>query len=157
MIEPVERPSAVVDINDLPCRSVELQPAKKLRIGSLARTSDVTADPGVRREFLVIAEALELSATAQLRNAASIGGNLMLRPRCLYFRNVSANCNRRTSGSGCAAVHGLNRAHAILGYLFHSAATRATDGATSLSDNGFKVELMKRAVERQLVSVAAMP
>ena len=75
---------------------------RALRIGSLVRMADLAADQRVRRQFPVISEALELSASAQLRNMASIGGNLMQRPRCLYFRDVSANCNRRTPGTGCA-------------------------------------------------------
>jgi xanthine dehydrogenase YagS FAD-binding subunit len=94
--------------------------------------SELAADPDVRREFPVIAQALELSASAQLRNMASIGGNLMQRPRCLYFRDVSANCNRRTPGSGCAAVNGLNRGHAILGTSEQCVATHPSDLAVAL-------------------------
>ena len=73
--------------------------------------SELAAHPGVRQQFPVIAQALELSASAQLRNMASIGGNLMQRPRCLYFRDVNAACNRRTPGAGCAAIGGRNRTH----------------------------------------------
>src|SRR6202011_2059395 len=87
MRETVERPAAVVDINGLPYRSIERQ-SSKLRIGSLVRMSELAANLDVRREFPVIAQALESSASAQLRNMASIGGNLMQRPRCLYFRDV---------------------------------------------------------------------
>ena len=99
MRQTVERPSAVVDINALPYRSIDLQPSR-LRVGSLVRMADLAANPEVRREFPVIAQALELSASAQLRNMATIGGNLMQRPRCPYFRDVSASCNRRSPGSG---------------------------------------------------------
>ena len=131
MRETVERPTAVVDINGLPYRSIDLQ-ASRLRIGSLVRMSALAAHPDVRREFPVIAQALELSASAQLRNMASIGGNLMQRPRCLYFRDVSASCNRRTPGSGCAAVNGLNRGHAILGASEQCVATHPSDLAVAL-------------------------
>ena len=131
MRETVERPASVVDINALPYRSIELQPSR-LRIGSLVRMSSLAAHPDVRREFPVIVEALELSASAQLRNMASIGGNLMQRPRCLYFRDVSANCNRRTPGAGCAAVNGLNRGHAILGASDQCVATHPSDLAVAL-------------------------
>jgi xanthine dehydrogenase YagS FAD-binding subunit len=131
MRETVERPAAVVDINALPYRSIELQPSR-LRIGSLVRMSALAAHPDVRREFPVIVEALELSASAQLRNMASIGGNLMQRPRCLYFRDVSANCNRRTPGAGCAAINGLNRGHAILGASDQCVATHPSDLAVAL-------------------------
>jgi xanthine dehydrogenase YagS FAD-binding subunit len=127
----VERPGSVVDINALPYRSVDLD-ARALRIGSLVRMADLAADQRVRRQFPVISEALELSASAQLRNMASIGGNLMQRPRCLYFRDVSANCNRRTPGSGCAAMAGLNRNHAILGTSDQCVATHPSDLAVAL-------------------------
>src|SRR6202008_1025866 len=103
-----------VDINALPYRDIDLQ-TSLLRIGALARMSEVAAHPGVRRQLPMIAQALEASASAQLRTRAPIGGNLMQRPRCLYFRDVSAACNRRTPGAGCAAIGGRNRQHAILG------------------------------------------
>ena len=131
MRETVERPTAVVDINALPYGSIDLQPAK-LRIGSLVRMSQLAAHPGVRRQVPVIAQALELSASAQLRNMASIGGNLMQRPRCLYFRDVSAPCNRRAPGAGCAAMGGHNRAHAILGTSDQCVATHPSDLAVAL-------------------------
>lgn len=131
MRETVERPDALVDINALPYRDIDLQPSK-LRIGSLVRMSDLAAHPGVRRQFPVIAQALELSASAQLRNMASIGGNLMQRPRCLYFRDVSAACNRRTPGAGCAAIGGRNRTHAILGTSDACVATHPSDLAVAL-------------------------
>lgn len=131
MRETVERPAAVVDINGLPYRSIDLQ-SSKLRIGSLVRMSDLAANLDVRREFPVIAQALESSASAQLRNMASIGGNLMQRPRCLYFRDVTASCNRRTPGSGCAAANGLNRGHAILGTSEQCVAAHPSDLAVAL-------------------------
>jgi xanthine dehydrogenase YagS FAD-binding subunit len=131
MRETVERPSAVVDINALPYRDIDLQPSK-LRVGALVRMSDLAAHPGVRQQFPVIAQALELSASAQIRNMASIGGNLMQRPRCLYFRDVSAACNRRAPGSGCAAIGGRNRTHAILGTSDSCVATHPSDLAVAL-------------------------
>jgi xanthine dehydrogenase YagS FAD-binding subunit len=127
----VERPGAIVDINALPYRDVDLD-GRALRIGSLVRMADLAADDRVRRQFPVIAQALELSASAQLRNMASIGGNLMQRPRCLYFRDVSANCNRRAPGTGCSALAGLNRTHAILGTSDQCVATHPSDLAVAL-------------------------
>ncbi len=132
MRETVVRPAALVDINALPYRSIELR-SSTLRIGSLARMSDVAAHPDVRREFPVIAQALELSASAQVRNMASIGGNLLQRPRCLYFRDVSAGCNRRVPGTGCSAIGGLNRGHAILGASPQCVATHPSDLAVALT------------------------
>jgi xanthine dehydrogenase YagS FAD-binding subunit len=131
MRETVERPTKIVDINGLPYRFIDLQPST-LRIGSLVRMSELAAHRGVRDQFPVIAEALELSASAQLRNMASVGGNLMQRPRCLYFRDVSADCNRREPGSGCSAMAGLNRGHAILGASEHCVATHPSDLAVAL-------------------------
>jgi len=128
----VERPGAVVDVNALPYRNVDLDD-RTLRIGSLVRMADLAADDRVRRQFPVISQALELSASAQLRNMASIGGNLMQRPRCLYFRDVTANCNRRTPGAGCAATAGLNRNHAILGTSDQCVATHPSDLAVALA------------------------
>ncbi|MBV8967408.1 MAG: xanthine dehydrogenase family protein subunit M [Mycobacteriaceae bacterium] len=131
MRETVERPEVVVDINALPYTSIELGPTN-VRIGSLVRMSDLAAHPGVRQQVPLIAQALELSASAQLRNMASIGGNLMQRPRCLYFRDVSASCNRRDPGSGCAAIGGRNRTHAILGTSEQCIATHPSDLAVAL-------------------------
>jgi xanthine dehydrogenase YagS FAD-binding subunit len=131
MRETVERPGAVVDINALPYRDISYQ-GDRLRIGSLVRMSELADHPAVRQQFPVIAQALELSSSAQLRNMASIGGNLMQRPRCLYFRDVSAACNRRNPGSGCAAIGGLNRMHAILGASDQCVATHPSDLAVAL-------------------------
>jgi len=132
MRETVERPSSVVDINALPYRDIDLSPTQ-LRIGSLVRMSELAAHPGVRQAFPVIVQALELSASAQLRNMASIGGNLMQRPRCLYFRDGSAACNRRTPGAGCAAIEGRNRTHAIFGTSDSCVATHPSDLAVALT------------------------
>jgi xanthine dehydrogenase YagS FAD-binding subunit len=132
MRETVERPAAVVDINALPYRNIDLGPAT-LRIGALVRMTELATHPGVRAQFPVIAQALELSASPQIRNMASIGGNLMQRPRCLYFRDVSAACNRRAAGSGCAAIGGRNRTHAILGTSDACVATHPSDLAVALT------------------------
>jgi xanthine dehydrogenase YagS FAD-binding subunit len=131
MRETVERPESVVDINGLPYRAIDLN-STRLRVGSLVRMSELAAHPGVRQQFPVISQALELSASAQLRNMASIGGNLMQRPRCLYFRDVSAACNRRDPGSGCAAIDGYNRTLAILGTSDQCVATHPSDLAVAL-------------------------
>jgi xanthine dehydrogenase YagS FAD-binding subunit len=131
MRETVERPTAVVDINALPYRQIELD-GTALRVGALVRMTELATHVDVRHEFPVVAQALELSASPQLRNMASIGGNLMQRPRCLYFRDVSAACNRRTPGSGCAAINGVNRTHAILGGSAQCVATHPSDLAVAL-------------------------
>ncbi len=132
MRETVERPESVVDINALPYRDIDLN-STRLRVGSLVRMTDLAAHPGVRQAFPMISQALELSASAQLRNMASIGGNLMQRPRCLYFRDVSAACNRRNPGSGCSAIDGYNRTMAILGASDQCVATHPSDLAVALT------------------------
>src|SRR5690348_9925552 len=110
-------PEHLLDINGLPGMSaIEVLPDGGLRIGALARMSDVAANVEVRRRFPVIAESLLFAASGQLRNMASMGGNIMQRTRCAYFRDEDdLPCNKRKPGSGCAARYGLNRLHAIFG------------------------------------------
>jgi len=131
MRETVERPPTVIDINALPYRDIDINP-QRLRFGALVRMTDLATDPRVRTQFPVISEALELSASAQLRNMATIGGNIMQRPRCLYFRDVTAACNRREPGSGCPAIGGENRTHAVLGTSAECVATHPSDLSVAL-------------------------
>lgn len=131
MRETVERPDSLVDINALPYTSIDVQPGK-ISVGSLVRMSELAAHPVVREQVPMLSQSLELSASPQLRNMASIGGNLLQRTRCPYFRDVSAACNRRAPGSGCAALEGSNRGHAILGTSRHCVATHPSDLAVAL-------------------------
>jgi xanthine dehydrogenase YagS FAD-binding subunit len=128
-------PAQLVDINSIPgLARIQLMPDSSLRIGALARMSDVAADLDVRRHFPVISEALLLSASGQLRNMASIGGNLMQRTRCAYFRDSDgASCNKRQPGSGSSALHGHNRDHAIFGWSESCVATHPSDLAVALA------------------------
>jgi xanthine dehydrogenase YagS FAD-binding subunit len=128
----VLRPGLLVDINDLPLTGIEDLPGGGLRIGALARMSDVARTPGVRERFPVISQALLLGASAQLRNMASMGGNLCQRVRCSYFRDPASPCNKRDPGSGCAALEGFNRGHAILGTSDKCIATHPSDVAVAL-------------------------
>jgi xanthine dehydrogenase YagS FAD-binding subunit len=128
----VLRPGLLVDINDLPLNRVEDLPGGGLRIGALARMSDVAQAPGVVQRFPVISQALLLGASAQLRNMASMGGNLCQRVRCSYFRDATSPCNKRDPGSGCAALDGFNRGHAILGTSNTCIATHPSDVAVAL-------------------------
>ncbi|MBV8221523.1 MAG: FAD binding domain-containing protein [Solirubrobacterales bacterium] len=123
--------STLIDIDWLPLRSIDFD-GKGLRVGALTRMSDVAADPMVRSHYRFVAESLELSASAQLRNMASIGGNLLQRTRCPYFRDRDFKCNKRVPGSGCAAREGENRRHAILGGSEACVATHASDLAVAL-------------------------
>jgi xanthine dehydrogenase YagS FAD-binding subunit len=128
-------PERLLDINGLPDMArIEALPDRGLRIGALARMSDVAADVEVRGRFPVIAEALLFSASGQLRNMASIGGNIMQRTRCAYFRDEDGPpCNKRRPGSGCSARHGLNRNHAILGWSDDCVATNPSDVAVAFA------------------------
>ncbi|GAB2559651.1 FAD binding domain-containing protein [Nocardia heshunensis] len=123
----VEQPEALVDITALPLRGIAFTGEGSLRIGALATMADTAAHPDVRDRFPVVAQALERSASAQLRHMATIGGNILQRTRCAYFRDVSASCNKRVPGTGCSAVDGINRGHAILGTSEHCIATHASD------------------------------
>jgi xanthine dehydrogenase YagS FAD-binding subunit len=131
MREEVERPERLIDINALPLGGIHVDGAD-LVIGALARMADVAAAPDVLRLQPLIAESLIEGASPQLRNMASIGGNLLQRVRCPYFRMLDASCNKRTPGSGCAAIDGLNAGHAILGTSDHCFATHPSDLAVAL-------------------------
>ncbi|MEU1932898.1 xanthine dehydrogenase family protein subunit M [Streptomyces coeruleorubidus] len=133
MRETVERPETLVDISALPLREVTVTERGGLRIGALVRMAEAAAHAKVRTIYPVISEALELSASAQLRNMATIGGNIMQRTRCTYFRDVTAACNKREPGSGCAALHGFNRTHAILGTSDSCVATHPSDVAVAFA------------------------
>lgn len=129
----VLRPELLVDINDLPLDDVADLPDGGLSIGALARMSDVARAAGVLARFPVISQALLLGASAQLRNMASMGGNLCQRVRCGYFRDTTWPCNKRDPGSGCAALDGFHRGHAILGTSDKCIATHPSDVAVALA------------------------
>jgi xanthine dehydrogenase YagS FAD-binding subunit len=135
MKDRVTLPERLLDINGLPNMArIEALPEGGVRIGALARMSDVAADTQVRRRFPVVAEALLFAASGQLRNMASIGGNIMQRTRCAYFRDeIGSRCNKRNPGAGCAALHGLNRNHAIFGWSESCVATHPSDLAVALA------------------------
>jgi xanthine dehydrogenase YagS FAD-binding subunit len=124
-------PPAVIDISRLPLDAIELRDGE-IAIGALARMADVADHPAIRTETPVLAEALLASASPQLRNAATVGGNLLQRTRCSVFRTGGFACNKREPGTGCAALGGDDRRHAIFGASEHCAATHASDLAVAL-------------------------
>jgi xanthine dehydrogenase YagS FAD-binding subunit len=128
-------PERLLDINHLPgLARIEARADGGLHIGALAHMSDVAADMAVRRRFPVIAESLLFAASGQLRNMATIGGNVMQRTRCAYFRDEDdLPCNKRRPGSGCSARHGRNRNHAIFGWSESCVATHPSDLAVALA------------------------
>jgi xanthine dehydrogenase YagS FAD-binding subunit len=150
MREGVERPGILVDISDLPLDEVRATERGGLRIGALVTMTQAAADPKVRTLFPVISQALELSASAQLRNMATIGGNIMQRTRCTYFRDITAACNKRDPGSGCAARDGFNRSHAILGTSQACVATHPSDVAVAFAALDAGVHLLGPDGERRL-------
>jgi len=129
----VERPTKVVDITALPLRQVEGTPGGGLRIGALVRNSDLAYHPLVAQRYPVLASALMAGASQQLRNMASTGGNLLQRTRCHYFYDTTMPCNKREGGSGCAAIDGHNRMHAILGASDACIATHPSDMCVALA------------------------
>jgi len=145
-------PHRLLDINKLPGMArIEALPDGGLRVGALARMSDVAADPEVRRRFPAIAEALLFSASGQLRNMASMGGNIMQRTRCAYFRDEDdLPCNKRRPGSGCSALHGLNRNHAIFGWSDACVGTNSSDLAVALAALDARVVVRGPAGERTI-------
>ena len=145
-------PERLLDINGLPhMAEIQALPDGGLRIGALARMSDVAANMEVRRQFPVIAEALLFAASGQLRNMASIGGNIIQRTRCAYFRDeTDGRCNKRNPGSGCAALHGLNRNHAIFGWSQSCVATNPSDLAVALVAMDAIVIVRGQAGERRI-------
>jgi xanthine dehydrogenase YagS FAD-binding subunit len=138
----IEQPSHLVDISRLPLAGIEELADGGLRIGAQALNSDVAADARVRTRYPVLSEALVAGASGQLRNKASIGGNLLQRTRCPYFYDTAAGCNKRVPGSGCSAIGGFNRIHAILGASDACIATHPSDMAVPLTALEAQIELL---------------
>jgi xanthine dehydrogenase YagS FAD-binding subunit len=128
----VETPGKLVDISRLALDGVEEIDGGGVRIGALVPNSDLAAHPLIRARYPMLSRALLAGASAQLRNKASTGGNLLQRTRCYYFYETAAACNKREPGSGCAAIHGFNRIHAVLGASESCIATHPSDMAVAL-------------------------
>jgi xanthine dehydrogenase YagS FAD-binding subunit len=148
----VMRPTTVIDINPLASAWSAIDLANgNLRLGATARMSDVAENADIQKNYPVIAETLKLAASPQLRNMATLGGNVLQRTRCSYFRDVSyAHCNKRNPGSGCAAIEGFNRSHAVLGTSEQCIATYPGDFAQALIALNASVEIVSRSGTRSL-------
>ena len=133
MKEDVERPTRLIDISRLPLKTVEETAEGGLRIGALVPNSDLAYHPLVAQRYPILASAILAGASAQLRNMASTGGNILQRTRCYYFYDIATPCNKRTPGSGCSAVAGLNRMHAILGTSEACIAVHPSDMCVALA------------------------
>jgi len=150
----VETPSALIDINRLPLDKIEDTSDGGLRVGALVRNSDLAADARVRQRYGVLSRALLAGASAQLRNKATTGGNLLQRTRCYYFYDITKLCNKRSPGSGCAALAGFNRIHAILGASDQCIATHPSDMAVAMRALDAKVETVNREGEARVIPIA---
>lgn len=129
----VERPALLVDVRELPLDRIEVTDDGGLRIGATVTNSDLAAHPEVRRRYPALAQAVLAGASGQLRNMATVGGNLLQRTRCAYFTDVAKPCNKRAPGSGCPAIEGEHHNHAILGASEHCVATHPSDMGVALA------------------------
>lgn len=129
----VEQPRKLVNITSLNLEEITELPDGGIRIGALVRNSDLAYHPLIKRRYTVLSEALLSGASAQLRNMATVGGNLMQRTRCPYFYDTASPCNKREPGTGCSAINGYNRSHAILGGSAHCIATHPSDMCVALT------------------------
>lgn len=128
----VETPSRLIDINPLPLTKIELTD-NGVRIGAMVRNSDLAYHQAIRERYPVLSEALLAGATPQIRNMATVGGNLLQRTRCPYFRDITWSCNKRQPGAGCSALDGFNRSHAILGTSDKCIATHPSDMCVAMT------------------------
>jgi xanthine dehydrogenase YagS FAD-binding subunit len=129
----VAKPARVVDINRLPLRAIEETEDGGLKIGALVSNSDLAWEPRIVKRYPLLASAILAGASAQLRNAATTGGNMLQRTRCYYFYDPATPCNKRQPGSGCSAINGINRIHAILGTSEQCIAVHPSDMCVALS------------------------
>jgi xanthine dehydrogenase YagS FAD-binding subunit len=146
----VATPGALVDINTLPLTGIEVLRDGSIRIGALVRNSDLAHHPDIQTACPVLSQALLAGASGQLRNMATVGGNLLQRTRCYYFRDPIYPCNKRTPGAGCAAMDGFHRIHAVLGVSDRCIATHPSDMAVALVALDADVHIRGKAGERHV-------
>jgi xanthine dehydrogenase YagS FAD-binding subunit len=146
----VERPARLIDISRLPLKTVEDTASGGLRIGALVPNTDLAYHPAIEQRYPMLASAILAGASQQLRNMASTGGNLLQRTRCHYFYDVATPCNKREPGSGCSAINGINRMHAILGTSEACIATHPSDMCVALAALEATVHVAGPAGERAI-------
>jgi xanthine dehydrogenase YagS FAD-binding subunit len=146
----VASPDLLVDVSRLPFDRVEQLPGGGVRIGAAVRNTDLAADPVIRARYPVLSQALLAGASGQLRNLATAGGNLLQRTRCVYFQDVTTPCNKRAPGTGCSAIGGYTRDHAILGASEHCVATHPSDMAVAMAMLGASVIVLGLNGERRI-------
>ena len=146
----VAHPELLVDVTRLPFSRIEPLPDGRIRVGAGVRNSDVAVDRTIRERYPVLSQALLAGASGQLRNLATTGGNLLQRTRCAYFQDVTTPCNKRNPGTGCSALEGHNRDHAILGASEHCVAVHPSDMAVALAALEATVVVLGRQGERRI-------
>ncbi|HET8728500.1 MAG TPA: xanthine dehydrogenase family protein subunit M [Alphaproteobacteria bacterium] len=146
----VASPDLLVDVSRLPLDRIEQLPGGGVRIGAAVRNSDLAADPMIRAGYPVLSRALLAGASGQLRNLATTGGNLLQRTRCVYFQDVTTPCNKRQPGTGCSAIDGYTRYHAILGASEHCVAVHPSDMAVAMVALEAAVVVLGRDGERSI-------
>src|SRR5678815_2246647 len=139
----IETPTHLIDVNGLPLDKIETVPEGGLRIGALVRNTDLAADPRVRRDYGLLSRALLAGASGQLRNRATTAGNLLQRTRCPYFYDTNQPCNKRQPGSGCSAIGGFSRQHAVVGVSNACIATHPSDMAVAMRALDASVETVQ--------------
>ncbi len=150
----IETPSHLIDVNDLALDRIEPLPSGGLRIGALVRNSDLAADARVRRDYGVLTRALVAGASGQLRNQATTAGNLLQRTRCPYFYDTNVPCNKRKPGSGCSAIGGFTRLHAIVGHSDACIATHPSDMAVAMRVLDAQVETVAPGGATRVIPIA---
>ncbi|MCA1854910.1 xanthine dehydrogenase family protein subunit M [Massilia oculi] len=150
----IETPSHLIDVNDLALDRIEPLPSGGLRIGALVRNSDLAADLRVRRDYGVLTRALVAGASGQLRNQATTAGNLLQRTRCPYFYDTNVPCNKRKPGSGCSAIGGFTRLHAVVGQSEACIATHPSDMAVAMCVLDAQVETVAPGGATRVIPIA---
>jgi len=150
----IEAPAHLVDVNALALDKIEATPEGGLRIGALVRNTTLAADERVRRDYGVLSRALLAGASAQLRNKATTAGNLLQRTRCPYFYDIDQPCNKRQPGSGCSAIGGYTRQHAVLGASQACIATHPSDMAVAMRALDATVETVKPDGQKRVIPIA---
>jgi xanthine dehydrogenase YagS FAD-binding subunit len=151
----IETPAHLIDVNGLALDKIELLPDGGLRVGALVRNTDLAADSRVRRDYAVLSRALLAGASAQLRNKATTAGNLLQRTRCPYFYDTNQPCNKRVPGSGCSAIGGFSRQHAVVGVSNACIATHPSDMAVAMRVLDAEVETVRPDGSVRMIPIAA--
>jgi xanthine dehydrogenase YagS FAD-binding subunit len=150
----IEAPAHLVDVNGIGLDRIERTPEGGLRVGALVRNTDLAADRAVRRDYGVLSRALLAGASGQLRNMATTAGNLLQRTRCPYFYDTNMPCNKRVPGSGCSAIGGFSRQHAVVGSSDACIATHPSDMAVALRVLDASVETTRADGARRVIPIA---